>query len=171
MLGNVAKDMLRYDDTHLMVTRHEMLKGRDAADSCSRLFSRILLPVDFSEPSEQALKTVRRIDGLKEALLVHVISGGETSEQIEVSVKKAREMLAFLADNLERQGLKVSYFVLQGSPAEEINALARTEKATLIAMSSHGAGWRKQILGSTTYDVVRQSDRPVLVLRSREKTV
>ncbi|HSD57018.1 MAG TPA: universal stress protein [Methanotrichaceae archaeon] len=170
LLGNVAKDMLRYDDTHLMVLRHEMLEGREAADFCSRVFSRVLLPVDFSEPCSQAVAMVRKIEGLTEAVLVHVVFGGETSEQIEERVKRAEEMLSLLAKDLERQGIKTSYHVLRGSPAEEIKALARMEKATMIAMSSRGAGWLKQTLGSTTYEVVRQADRPVLVIRPKEMT-
>ena len=168
LLGNVAKDMLRYDDTDLMVMRHEMLEGRNAADFCSRLFSRVLLPVDFSEPSSQAVEEVRKIEGLKDAVLVHVISGGESAEQIEACVKKAKEMLALLAKKLERHGVRASFQVLRGSPAEEIKALARKEQITLIAMSSHGAGWLKQAIGSTTYAVVSQADRPVLVIRPRE---
>jgi nucleotide-binding universal stress UspA family protein len=170
LLGNVAKDMLRYDDTHLMILRQELLEGRDAADFCSRLFSRVLLPVDFSETSSQAVAMARKIEGLKEAVLVHVISGGEASEQIEESMKKAQEMLAVLVQDLGRQGVKASYHVLRGNPAEEINSLARAEKITLIAMSSYSTGWLKHALGSTTYEVVRQADRPVLVIRPREIT-
>lgn len=165
LLGNVAKDMLQYDDTDLLILRYEMLEGRETPDFCSRIFSRILIPIDFSEPCIQAVAKIRKIEGLTEAVLVHVVSGGETSEQIEASVKKAEEMLSFLAKDLEKQGIKTSYHVLRGSPAEEIKALARVEKATMIAMSSRGAGWLKHTLGSTTYELVRQADRPVLVIR------
>jgi nucleotide-binding universal stress UspA family protein len=171
LLGNVAKDMLQYDDTDLLVLRHDMLEGHESGDFCSRIFSRVLLPVDFSGPCSQAVAMVRKIEGLTEAVLVHVVSEGETSEQIEIeeSVKKAEEMLSFLAKDLEKQGIETSYHVIKGSPAEEINVLARMEKATMIAMSSHGAGWLKHTLGSTTYEVVRQADRPVLVIRPREE--
>ncbi len=171
LLGNVAKDMLRYDDTHILLMRHKMLEGRVASDLCSQIFSRLLLPVDFSEPSSQAVAMAKKIEGLKEAVLVHVVSGGETSEQIEASVKKAEEMLAILAEDLERQGVKSSYHVLQGSPAEEINSLSRTENVTLIAMSSHGTGLLRQAIGSTTYDVVRYADRPVLVIRAKKEDI
>jgi len=35
-------------------------------------------------------------------------------------------------------------------------------------MSSHGTGWLKQLgVGSTTYDVAKMGDRPVLVIRAR----
>jgi len=168
LLGNVAKDMLQFDDTDLMVLRHEMLEGREAADFCSHIFSRILIPVDFSEPCGQAVAMIRKIEGLAEAMLLHVVSEGETSEQIEENVKRSKEMLSILARDLERQGIKTTYHVLRGSPAEEIKNLARMEKATLIAMSSRGAGWLKHALGSTTYEVVRQADRPVLVIRPKE---
>jgi|LDZT01.1.fsa_nt_gi nucleotide-binding universal stress UspA family protein len=171
LLGNVAKDMLRYDDTHILLMRHKMLEGRVASDLCSQIFSRLLLPVDFSEPSSQAVAMARKIEGLKEAVLVHVVSGGETSEQIEASIKKAEEMLAILAEDLGRQGVKSSYHVLQGSPAEEINSLSRTENVTLIAMSSHGTGLLRQAIGSTTYDVVRYADRPVLVIRAKKEDI
>ncbi len=168
LLGNVAKDMLQYDDTDILILRYEMLEGRETPDFCSRIFSRVLIPIDFSEPCSQAVAMIRKIEGLKEAVLVHVVSEGETSEQIEMRVKRAEEMLSILAGDLERQGIKTTYHVLRGSPAEEILALARVEKATMIAMSSHGAGMLKHALGSTTYEVVRQADRPVLVIRPKE---
>jgi nucleotide-binding universal stress UspA family protein len=168
LLGNVAKDMLQYDDTDLLILRYEMLEGREASDFCSRIFSRVLIPIDFSEPCSQAIAKIKKIEGLTEAVLVHVVSEGETSEQIEMRVKRAEEMLSLLAGDLERQGIKAYYHVLRGSPAEEINALARMEKATMIAMSSRGAGWLKHTLGSNTYEVVRQADRPVLIIRPKE---
>ncbi len=170
LLGNVAKDMLQYDDTDLLILRYELLEGREASDFCSRIFSRVLIPVDFSEPCSQAVAKIRKIEGLTEAVIVHVVSEGETSEQIEEMEKRSEEMLSFLAKDLEKQGIKTTYHVLRGNPAEEIKALARVEKATTIAMSSCGAGWLKHALGSTTYEVVRQADRPVLVIRPREIT-
>lgn len=41
-------------------------------------------------------------------------------------MKKAKDMLALLAQNLERQAVQASFRVLRGSPAGEIDALART---------------------------------------------
>ncbi|MFA7356902.1 MAG: universal stress protein [Methanothrix sp.] len=38
-------------------------------------------------------------------------------------------------------------------------------------MSSQGKGWLKQVMvGSTTFDVVRTAERPVLIVRSKRST-
>lgn len=55
-----------------------------------------------------------------------------------------------------------------GRPAEEIISTAEEEDASLIAMSTRGDGWfRELLLGSTTYDVARNVKRPALIVRAK----
>ena len=59
--------------------------------------------------------------------------------------------------------MKVSF----GDPGSEIAAFAKTEKADLIVLPSHGrTGLRHLLIGSVAEKVVRLAHCPVLVLRS-----
>lgn len=68
---------------------------------------------------------------------------------------------------LEKEELRVSYLIRQGGIAESILEVAETMQADLIVMSTHGhSRTRLFLLGSVTYQVVRHSPLPVLVVRS-----
>ena len=70
---------------------------------------------------------------------------------------------------IERPDLKVKVHVLVGDAAQEIVALADREDESLIAMSSHGAGWLQQmVVGSATYEMAKTANRPVLIVRSEK---
>jgi nucleotide-binding universal stress UspA family protein len=60
--------------------------------------------------------------------------------------------------------------VLTGEPASEIVALAQRERANLLVIATHGlSGYRKMFLGSTTEDVLRHTQVPVLVVPPPEQ--
>ncbi len=68
------------------------------------------------------------------------------------------------AAGLEAEGLAVADEV---SVAETLVRLAREQKARALAVGSHGhSGIREALLGSTTQDIVRHADCPVLVVRA-----
>jgi nucleotide-binding universal stress UspA family protein len=101
-------------------------------------------------------------------LLQHVVYRGETWREIEAQTEETTRKLNVIRDELEEAGIKVKIHTSVGNPAEEIISLAEREDVSLIAMSSHGTGWLKQLgVGSTTYDVAKIGDRPVLVIRAR----
>lgn len=169
-LGNVAKDVLRYGSTNLLLMRYRILEGRSGSGLerfCSQLFSKVLCPTDFSEPADNAIASIKGLKGVGEILLQYVVFRGETWKEIEANSEEAAKRLDVIREGLEKAGMRVDTRVTVGNPAEEIGALAEKEDVTLIAMSSHGKGWLRQlVVGSTTYDVARISDRPVLVVRA-----
>lgn len=72
-----------------------------------------------------------------------------------------------IAKEIERAGRKVKVHVTVGSPAEQISDFASKEAVSLIVMNAYGKGWLKQLtVGSTTYDVAKMAERPVLVVRT-----
>jgi len=167
-LGNVAKNTLRYGDKHLLLMRYKMLEGgEDLEEHCAMLFSKVLCPTDFSEPSDETINFVKRMGGVHEAVLFHVISSGESQEHIDAKTKEAEEKLNAIKADYEKAGIKASVQVAVGSPAEEIIEAAEKEDVSLVAMSSHGKGWVKQlIVGSVAYEVSKNGTRPVLVVRA-----
>ena len=112
-----------------------------------------------SHPSEGAdLLAVARV----------VAQRSDAGEEIEAYVAEAREKLEKVKEDLAGAGLNVRAHVDVGSPREQIKSLAISEEASLIVMSSHGKTWLKQMMvGSTTFDVVRPAERPVLIVRSK----
>jgi nucleotide-binding universal stress UspA family protein len=170
LLGNVAKSLLRYGNTDLLLLRYAMLEGRKgpALDKfCSHPFSKVLCPTDFSRPATEVMAFLKGVAGIREILLQHVIYCGETWKEIDASREGALRELNAISKEIEASGPKVSVHVSVGNPVEEICDLASKEDVSLIVMSSHGKGWLEQLtVGSTTYEVAKNADRPVLVVRA-----
>jgi nucleotide-binding universal stress UspA family protein len=140
----------------------------------------ILSPVDFSDPSHEALDTAAalasRYDG--ELLLVHVVpmiprlpspatifNEAEFEQELH---KDAEKRLTVLANQLKAKGVKVrSELGLANDVGMEIIRIGEQNKADLIVIATHGmTGWHKLAFGSVTDKVVRASHLPVLVLRA-----
>ena len=62
---------------------------------------------------------------------------------------------------------RVDSRVLEGKPPQEIQRCAQAEQADLVVIGTQGlSGYRRLILGSIARKVLRQTDRPVLVVPS-----
>jgi nucleotide-binding universal stress UspA family protein len=174
LLGSVPLGVIRHAKTDVLLMRYklaETLEGEKLQKFCERLFSRVLYPTDFSEPAAEALSFVKSLEGIEDVVLVHAITKGETEEEIEANVEEAKKKLEGIKKELSNAGFKVKDHVRVGSPVEEICSIAEEEDVSLIAMSSHGKGWFKELLlGDTTYDVIKTTKRPVLVVRAKQKT-
>ncbi|MBN1323323.1 MAG: universal stress protein [Methanotrichaceae archaeon] len=172
ILGNVAKSMVRFGKTHLLIMRYKVLDSADGPvfeKFCHRTFSKVLCPTDFSVPSDQAVSFMKGLEGVSDIELLHVVSQGESKEEIDASYQEAASKLNAMREDLEKSGITCHVHVDVGSPAEEILEVAAKEDVSLIALSSHGMGWLEQlIIGSTAYDVARMGDRPVLIIRANK---
>jgi len=166
LLGSVSRNVLRFGDTHLLVMRYKVLENGDLEKHCNRIFSRVLFPTDFSQPSEVALSFLKNLQGIGELILLNVVSKGETEEEINAFVAAATNKVNEIAEELVKGGIKVTPKVTVGNPVEEIRSLADAEDVSLVAISSQGAAAiKKGRIGSTAYDVANSSTRPVLILR------
>ena len=143
---------------------------------------RILVPIDFSEASDTAVKYGR---ALAEAFgasidLLHVmedpfiyapISEGylpppEFSGEME---RSSRERLEQALPASDRERLRARYVLKKGSPFVEIVRYAKAEGIDLIVMGTHGRGGLVHVLlGSVTEKVVRKAPCPVLTVRHPE---
>jgi nucleotide-binding universal stress UspA family protein len=147
------------------VRRRSLTNGGIAFEKlCPNIFSRVLCPTDFSKPAEESISVVK---GVNEVILVHVITIGETPEEIETEVQYATKKLESISADLAKAGFKTTFHVKEGNPAEKIISVAKEQKASLIVISLHGKGWLEQLMvGSTAFDVARRAELPVLVVRS-----
>jgi len=146
-------------------------------------FEKILVPIDFSDYSLQALKYASEFAKLYKSkiLLVYVVepviyppdlSIGQIalptlSYQID---EKAKEELGRVARENIPADIEVIPIVKLGKPYLEIIDLAKSEDVDLIIISTHGHTGVEQILfGSTADKVVRKAPCPVLTLREPVK--
>jgi nucleotide-binding universal stress UspA family protein len=143
---------------------------------------RILVPIDFSSYSKEALvyaiPFARKFKG--ELLLLHVVEpaiypadfnfGQVGIPSIEDELRtKAEEELNKLVDTETKRRARASTMVRVGKPFIEIITAAREESIDLIIMATHGHSGIEQILfGSTAERVVRKAHCPVLTVRTAE---
>ena len=134
---------------------------------------KVVVPIDFSDISFEALDKGVEIAGDGVVHVVHVLVELATMEPgnlygtvtDESRVKSVEEhMRKRLSDD---KYSRVIVHAKVGDPGREITTLAEREGADLIVMPSHGYGFFKHmLLGSVAERVVRLAHCSVLVLRS-----
>lgn len=141
---------------------------------------RILVPTDFSEPSDEALAYAK---GLAQAFgaslrVLHVLEDlaahAWTTEVYVAALpgvheemeRQARERLDQQLSAEERTRYRAEVVLRMGSPFVEIIRYAREEKVDLIVLGTHGRGAiAHMLLGSVAERVVRKAPCPVLTVR------
>lgn len=135
------------------------------------LLQRVLVPLDGSPIAEAVLPEARRILRRPDSEIILVRAdlplvaypGAAPGNTLEM----AKAYLAWVAEGLEEQGVRARMVADVGPAFQAILKAARDEKATLIAMSTHGrTGATRAVLGSVAEQVVRRSPVPVLVVRT-----
>jgi nucleotide-binding universal stress UspA family protein len=141
----------------------------------------ILSPVDFSNPSDDALKAAADLATRlgSELCLVHVVpmiprlpSASTIFHEAEYEAElhnDAEQRLRQIALNLTQMGLAVRTSVgTANDVGMEILRIAESNHADLIVIATHGmTGWHKLAFGSVTEKVVRLATCPVLVMKAQ----
>src|SRR5579872_4146730 len=139
------------------------------------MFERILVPLDGSARAEVILPQIARILNREdsEILLLRVVNIPESAGLVmrtNVRHQEREEAQQYLHDMALRFGKKASKVharLAEGWPAEVILETAKSEGATMIAISTHGrTGMERWAMGSVAEKVARSSDVPVLMVRS-----
>jgi nucleotide-binding universal stress UspA family protein len=141
--------------------------------------NRILVPIDFSDCSIQALQWAvpfaRHYGATLELLHVvapsHVIDPCGLNEYAGAESWEMDDAKVHLEELAGSTGshLPVESYVRRGRPAVEIVRAARELQADLIILSTHGhRGLERVLLGGTAENVVRHAACPVLTIRAKE---
>lgn len=137
----------------------------------------IIVPIDFSNQSELALKVAASLakEHGAELLVLHMLelspaimgeSGYISQEQVVHLIKIGEKRFAEFLDKPYLKEVKVTPVIKHYKVFSEVNEVAEKHKADLIVMGSHGAdGLQEIFIGSNTERVVRTSDVPVLVIK------
>ncbi|MEU6644258.1 universal stress protein [Saccharomonospora sp. NPDC046836] len=126
--------------------------------------TRVLVGVDGSADSEQALDTVLRLLGSRcvEVLVAEVVPYDATDdsahELIDAAAQRLARTAALVAD------VPVRRAVLAGPPAEALSRFAEEEGVDLLVVARGGRGLSHRLPGRVAEDLVRHARVPVLVV-------
>jgi nucleotide-binding universal stress UspA family protein len=143
---------------------------------------RILHPTDFSPASGAAFTKALEMAKANRAelLVVHVLTPAvplmadgylspKMYEDIESAARaQAQTSLDRLLARAKKARVRTKGMLAEGVPHERITRLARSKRADLIVMGTHGrTGLAKFILGSVAGRVVSAASCPVLTVRGK----
>ncbi len=142
---------------------------------------KILIPTDFSDHAEYALKVAAQIARKNngEIILLHMlelphegsdaISTGHDIPELMFFKNAAINKLEELMDADYLEGIKVSEVIQFEMAFEGILNISRLNDVDLIVMGSHGAsGYKEMFIGSNAEKVVRNSEVPVLIIKKEQ---
>ncbi len=141
--------------------------------------NRVLVPVDFSEFSDEALKYGREfcVKFAADLHLLHILEihtsrtpsfalGLAVPKRYEESQEQAMEKLKELPGKSWPAERSVVRETAHGSPFVEIIKYAKEHTIDIIVMGTHGrTGLNHVFMGSVAENVVRQAPCPVLTIR------
>ena len=144
---------------------------------------KIIVPVDFSNHSEFALKAAAVLAKKHNAeiLALHMLEIAAVT--MSESAVQLQEMTIFHLKLAEKnfqnflkkeylKDLKVTPIIKHFKVFSEVNTIAEEYDADLIVMGSHGSsGFKEIFVGSNTEKVVRSSSVPVLVVKNEQKNL
>jgi universal stress protein A len=147
---------------------------------------KILVPIDFSESTEKAIRYGLEIakDRKAHLFLLHVIDQrlidnlekmsawgykGDFAETIEGLVRDREQDLLRVVPEEWAVGLEPEYLIRRGKPAEEVINTAKEYLIDLIVIGTQGhTAFASTILGGVCQKVVNHGPCPVLVVRPIE---
>jgi len=161
------------------------------------MFKRLLVPLDGSRFGSRALQyateVAQRFDA--EVIVMQVVKpatpmpattgmapGMESPTTAELTVQaaldedkrntaRAKRYLGGKVRAIKSQGIKGSYRVAVGDPAESIIEFSQKDHVDMVIMTTHGKSRLKRaIMGSVADAVIRESGKPVLVVRPESRS-
>jgi nucleotide-binding universal stress UspA family protein len=174
LLGSTAEGVVRGAPCPVLTVRSAPEKGRPAPDI---RVTRILVPVDFSDCSLEAMEYA--VQAAREfaasVTVLHVIEpasygldftlshAGDVRRTTEAVDRRLGEFTALL----KGQGLSGQHQVRNGAPGAVIPEVAEAVEADLIVMGTHGRrGFSHLVSGSVAEAVLRHASCPVLTVKS-----
>lgn len=166
-------------------TRKEPLKKTTPRGRWPSVFDlrRILVPIDFSDYSKNALKyAIPFAQQFKASIdLIYVVEPtiypadfsfgqvGFPNIEDELRTRGSEELATLIANEIGGK-LRAQQVIRTGKPFYEIDQYARETDIDLIIIATHGhTGVEHILFGSTAEKIVRHAPCPVLVVRSGER--
>ena len=142
------------------------------------MYKRILVPLEHSEYDAAIIQHVRGLAKLTGAsvVLIHVADGFAARNVHQLNLRESEEMrvdrqyLDETCASLTADGIRTESLLAGGDPSKEITDAAAREGCDLIAMSTHGHRFIKDMIyGSVANEVRHLSRVPVLLVRGERR--
>ncbi|MDN3723356.1 universal stress protein [Aequorivita sp. SDUM287046] len=139
---------------------------------------RILVPTDFSEQAENALKVAVKLAEKHDSQIfvlhsmempLHLATSSDSGSLPEslFFIKLAEKRFGDLRNKKYLDGITINEAIGHNEIYEDIEAACKANNIDLIVMGSTGAsGFKEMFVGSNTEKVVRTSKTPVLVIKN-----
>jgi nucleotide-binding universal stress UspA family protein len=179
LFGNLAQRILASQTCPVLAVD----PGRQAATPATPPFQRILVPLDGSLEHESAIApaavlaelcgaslelvtVVRTVGSLKNGQAASAVYlPAAASEEVRIEETQASQYLGQMAQQLVSKGLTVTTRIDLGDPARRIPAIARSQKADLVVLASHGrAGSEAFWAGSVGAKLLRRTQASLLMV-------
>ncbi len=182
LLGSVAEEVVRRAQQPVLTVRGEEEDGRTPTPGT---IERLLVPVDFSDYSREALRYAHEWAILYDAAIdvLHVVEedlhpafyvGGVTSiydAQPDLDEKVTAKLTEFVDEVLGTPD-RVTPHVATGSAPSAIAEFVEDQAIDLVTLSTHGrTGMERFFLGSVAEKVVRHVSCPVLTVKAFGKSL
>jgi len=136
-------------------------------------FKRIIIPVDNTEDSKNAVKKGALLAKLLkiEAKMITVNDTHQFMSSVVLEEKLKKEATAFMEEFKkigDEFGVKIETELITGKPAEEIVKYAQKDDLIVIAEHDRTKGIDKYIEENISRDVIRNAPCSVLVLKNKE---
>lgn len=174
LLGSVAEEVVRRADRPVLTVRQDGEMGPPAIEH-------ILVPIDFSDYSKDALRHATALARLYDARLdlLHVVEenlhpafyvGGVRSiydVQPDIDEKARERMMEFYDEVGGADAPPAKAHVRTGRAARKITQFAEQKDSDLVVMSTHGlTGLKHFMMGSVAEKVVRHLTVPVVTVKA-----
>jgi nucleotide-binding universal stress UspA family protein len=142
------------------------------------MYKKILIPLENSNHDDVILNHIKPLAKKSQAelILVHVADGYAARMQKQLNladseeIKKDRNYLKKRKNELVEEGFKVTEFLPNGEPSDEILKINAQQKCDLIAMATHGHKFLKDLLfGSVAENIRHRTETPILMVKSNRK--
>jgi nucleotide-binding universal stress UspA family protein len=179
LLGSTAERVIRGAPCPVLAVRTEQAEAeqKEGAPSMPVTLERILVPVDFSDCSLDALEyaAVMAQQSKASVMRLHVLEPVSYGLDFDLGHFRSREnvreswtkRLKELTSSHQQSHVAMKFQLRGGLPADSILDSAQTLPCDLIVMGTHGRrGISHTISGSVTEAVLRKSRCPVVAVRS-----
>lgn len=147
------------------------------------MYNTILVPLDISKRAEKILPYVEELAlcHLASVVFLHVVEppisvkaseGMQLAKEqnFEPQKRKAEKYFSGIQEKFHGKGIETKMHMAHGPIVDEIIKVAKQEKADIIAIASHGrTGLSRVFYGSVAAGILQKIDRPLLLIRSRDK--
>ena len=147
------------------------------------IMKKIIIPVDFSPHSEYALETAAALAKKhnSELIIMHMLelsesifssSSSDKSEETAFMLMVTNKKFESFLDKPYLEGITITPMIKHHKVLKEVDEVAKELDVDLIVMGSRGHNdYDGVFLGSNTEKVVRHSEIPLLVVKSKPETV